>query len=64
MSPSLLHPITREVSRARKHMLDTGWSYRTAAAQLGCSFTQLSHVLTGRRKSQSLVARILSLKPR
>lgn len=64
MSAALLHPISREVSSARKHLLDTGWSYRTAASELGCSFTQLAHVLTGRRRSQSLVSRILSLQPR
>ncbi len=64
MSAALLHPISREVSRARKHLLSTGWSYRSAAGELGCSFTQLAHVLTGRRRSQSLVCRILQLPPR
>lgn len=64
MSTALLHPISREVTRARKHLLDTGWSYRTAASELGCSFTQLAHVLTGRRRSKSLVDRVLALPHR
>ena len=61
---TLLNPISREVSLARRHLLDTGWSYRTAAVVLGCSFTQLSHVLTGRRKSRSLITRIRELPTR
>lgn len=61
MPKKLRHTITVEVIRARQHLLATGWSYRAAATALGCSFTQLSHVLTGRRRSRSLVSRILAL---
>ena len=61
---TLLHPISKPVLRARGHLATTGWSYRSAAEHLGCSFTQLAHVLTGRRQSQSLVARVLALPNR
>jgi len=64
MSASLLHPIPKPVARARQHLQATGWSYRTAATELGCSFTQLAHVLTGRRRSQSLLDRIVALPKR
>jgi hypothetical protein len=59
-----MHTISRPVRDARQHLADTGWSYRAAAKHLGCSFTQLSHVLTGRRISRSLIARIHELPPR
>lgn len=64
MSAALIHPISRSVVHARAHLRKTGWSYRSAAEELGCSFTQLAHVLTGRRTSKSLLSRILSLPPR
>lgn len=60
----LLHPVSKPVEQARRHLADSGWCYREAARHLGCSFTQLAHVLTGRRVSHSLVARILALPPR
>ena len=61
---NLIHPISKPVQRARRHLADTGWSYRTAAREVGCSFTQLSHVLTGRRVSKSLVDRLITLPHR
>ena len=61
---TLLHPISKPVERARKHLAATGWSYRSAARELGCSFTQLAHVLTGRRASKSLVDRLTALPAR
>lgn len=64
MPATLIHPISREVTRARQHLAASGWSYRSAAKTLDCSFTQLSHVLTGRRKSHALLARILALPTR
>lgn len=64
MSAALLHPIPKPVARARQHLRSTGWSYRSAAVELGCSFTQLAHVLTGRRQSRSLVSRITALPQR
>ena len=38
-----------------------GWSWRRAAVALGCSYTHLSHTLTGRRSSALLTARIDAL---
>lgn len=56
--------ITRSVQAARKHMADTGWSYRSAAPVLGITWQHLAHVLTGRRESRSLIARVRSLPNR
>ncbi|EIP97499.1 hypothetical protein OpiT1DRAFT_01939 [Opitutaceae bacterium TAV1] len=38
-----------------------GWSWRRAAIALGCSYTHLAHMLTGRRESAVLAARIDAL---
>ena len=64
MSVALRHSIPKPVARARQHLRATGWSYRSAAMELGCSFTQLAHVLTGRRQSHSLLVRIKALPKR
>jgi hypothetical protein len=53
-----------EVRGARKHLRIAGWSYRDAADELGVHFTHLALVLTAKRASKSLLARILSLPER
>lgn len=53
--------LTAEVRRARRTMRDRGWSYRRAADALKVHHMHLTHVLTGRRKSKQLCARILNL---
>ncbi|MEI6034508.1 MAG: hypothetical protein WCS65_09540 [Verrucomicrobiae bacterium] len=49
------------VDTARATLRRKGYSYRRAATALGCSFTHLSHVLTSRRESRRLLARIATL---
>ena len=49
------------VDTARAALRRKGYSYRRAAAALGCSFTHLSHVLTRRRESRRLLNRIAAL---
>lgn len=59
------HPrLPRDVAAARKHFQSCGWSYRSAATVLGCTYQHLCQVLTGYRESKSLVARVLALPPR
>jgi len=57
----LKHRITPEVKSARTLLIERGWSVRRAHKELGCSFTHLAHVLTGRRVSNRLLRRIMSL---
>lgn len=47
-----------------KELREKGWSLRTAAARLGCHFTHLQKVITGRRDSAALLARVNALPPR
>jgi hypothetical protein len=53
-----------EVKRARKHLRVAGWSYRDAADELGVHYTHLGLVLTARRVSARLLARVLTLPER
>lgn len=55
---------SEEVNVARKSLARKGWSYRALAAHLGLSYTQVSHVLTGRRQSRRLLAAIEALPER
>jgi lambda repressor-like predicted transcriptional regulator len=48
-------------SRAKAHLKKQGWSNRRAAATLCVSQPHLSYVLNGRRRSQVLLARIMSM---
>ena len=56
VSGSLLH--AKRTLRAR------GWSYHRAAPQLGVCYQHLALVLTGRRESQRLLARIEAIPHR
>ena len=64
MNPHLLHPATGPVATARKHFHAMGWSYRSAAPQLGVSYQHLCQVLTGDRQSRRLIAAVLQLPTR
>lgn len=59
--PPKLPPAT---AKARAHFYAAGWSYRSAALHLGCSYQHLCEVLTGKRPSRSLLARVQSLPAR
>ncbi len=48
---------------ARQHLASMSWSYRRAAEILGCHSGHLTMVLTGRRESASLLARVMELGP-
>jgi hypothetical protein len=56
--------LSLEVKAARADLRAKGWSYRTAALELGCSLTHLAWVLTGRRQSQRLLDAIVALPVR
>jgi hypothetical protein len=53
-----------DVVKARRHLEQMGWSYRSAAKEIRCHHMHLTHVLTGRRVSRSLCYRIFELGPR
>lgn len=59
-SPNLPSP----VAKARAHFYAAGWSYRSAAKELGCSYQHLCEVLTGKRPSRRLISRVQSLPHR
>lgn len=50
---------TRE--RAKVTLKSRGWSYRSAAPQLGVTYQHLSEVLNGKRLSRRLLRKISSL---
>lgn len=52
------------LAKAKKHMEETHWTHRPAAKELKRNRTHLSLVLGGRRISESLLRRVLSLPPR
>ena len=47
--------------QAKAILKKKGWTYRTAAPQLGVGFVHLSRVLNGHRNSRRLLAAIASL---
>lgn len=49
---------------AKRTLRARGWSYRRAAPQLGVCYQHLALVLTGRRESQRLLARIEAIPHR
>lgn len=51
-------------SRAKDHLKNYGWSYRTAAPVLGVTYTHLSLVLNGQRDSRRLLAAVNRLPKR
>jgi hypothetical protein len=53
-----------EVRAARVELAAKGWSYRSAAKEIGVHHMHLTHVLTGRRYSRSLCERIIQLPQR
>lgn len=55
---------SKPLSYYREIMRERGWSYRTAALQLGVHFGHLHKVLTGERESLSLLQRIEGLAVR
>jgi hypothetical protein len=63
-APATSPHLSRPVRAARAHFHAMGWSVRAAAPALGVCYQHLSQVLTGRRQSHSLLARILALPPR
>lgn len=52
------------VEAAKAHLREAGWTYRTAAPELGVHWAHLAKVLTGRRTSRALLERIHQLSPR
>lgn len=50
--------------QAKRTLRARGWSYRRAAPQLGVCYQHLALVLTGRRESQRLLARIEAIPHR
>ena len=52
------------VSRARRHLAQRGWTYRSAATACGVSYQHLSDVLNSHRISASLLAKISALPAR
>lgn len=52
---------TPTIRAARAALKTKGWSYRRAAAPLGVHYSHLCLVLTGKRQSRSLLARITQL---
>lgn len=63
-APTKTPYLPKEVAAARRHFQGGGWSYRTAARELGCSYQHLCEVLTGKRPSRLLIGRVLNLKNR
>lgn len=57
-------PNTDALDRAKRTLKARGWSYRTAAPRLGVCYNNLALVLTGRRESRRLLARIETLPHR
>ena len=49
---------------AKRTLRARGWSYRSAAPELGVCYQHLALVLTGRRESQRLLARIEAIPHR
>ena len=56
--------LSKAVNQARKSLSLKGWSYRTAAPELGVHWTHLAKVLTGKRESRRLLASIHTLPKR
>lgn len=63
-APVKTAPLPRTVAAARAHFQAMGWSYRSAAPQLGVGYQHLCHVLRGDRQSRRLCAAILALPQR
>lgn len=59
-----LSDLNPEVRAAREAIAAKGWSYRSAAKELGVHHMHLTHVLTGRRASHSLCTRLRELPSR
>jgi len=53
-----------KISEAKHTLKARGWSYRTAAPRLGVCYQHLALVLTGRRESRRLLARIEAIPHR
>ena len=51
-------------AHAKRTLKSRGWSYRSAAPRLGVCYQHLALVLTGRRESLRLLARIETLPRR
>ena len=49
---------------AKRSLKAKGWSYRTAAPELGVCYQHLAFVLTGRRQSRRLLDKIEALPQR
>lgn len=49
---------------AKSHLKNYGWSYRSAAPELGVSFEHLCRVLNRQRISRRLVKKVFQLKRR
>ena len=56
--------LPRAVASARRHFYAAGWSYRSAAPQLGVCYQHLCAVLRGERHSSRLIAAISALPKR
>ena len=52
---------SQEVAKAKETLKRKGWSYRTAAPELGVCYQHIAHVLTQRRDSKRLLAAIEAL---
>lgn len=59
-----LSDLRPEVRAAREALSRKGWSYRSAAKEIGVHHMHLTHVLTGRRFSRKLCDEIEALPVR
>lgn len=63
-APSKSPQLPPAVAKARAHFYAAGWSYRSAAKQLGVSYQHLCEVLTAKRPSRRLINSVLILPKR
>ena len=59
--PLLVRQDPVPLDRHKEHLRENGWSYRTAALQLGIGHQWLSDVLNGWQKSPTLAERVMRL---
>lgn len=53
-----------DLAAATRRFRDGGWTYRTAARELGVSHNHLFETLRGTRDSRRLLSAVLALPPR
>lgn len=50
--------------KAKAELKRRGWSYRSAASEMGCAYQHLSEVLNGKRPSRAILSKIAALPER